>query len=403
MILRSRALTVALGLAITVGVGLRAWMLRGALATPDADEAMWTLMSRHVLNGEFPAYFWGQAYGGTIEVYLATPFVWAFGGGVTAARVLLLLLGTVAALLVYVVGRRVVGSWRATVAAAIFWMWPAYTAFKSTRVNGFYLSGQILVLLVLLLVLRLAERPKRVDAVAIGFVLGLAAWQTLQVLPIVLPALAWLAWRRPSAYKLALLAVPGLVLGSLPGLVFNVRHRLWFTWHAPGGGTYPSHLHGFLTAVLPEQLGFRVPFTMKWLVPLPVSLLLVGLAAVGVVYLLVRYPREPVGLLAFTAIVYPFVYAASPYTWFVSEPGYLFVLAPVIAILVAVPLNSPGVAAGALLVIAFLSVAGMREISDDMVESRGHPGNVGPLVTELERRGVSRGISEHWLIYPVIL
>ena len=195
MILRSRALTVALGLAITVGVGLRAWMLRGALATPDADEAMWTLMSRHVLNGEFPAYFWGQAYGGTIEVYLATPFVWAFGGDVTAARVLLLLLGTVAALLVYVVGRRVVGSWRATVAAAIFWMWPAYTAFKSTRVNGFYLSGQILVLLVLLLVLRLAERPKRVDAVAIGFVLGLAAWQTLQVLPIVLPALAWLAWR----------------------------------------------------------------------------------------------------------------------------------------------------------------------------------------------------------------
>ena len=45
------------------------------------------------------------------------------------------------------------------------------------------------------------------------------------------------------------------------------------------------------------------------------------------------------GLLVFTAIVYPFVYAASPYTWFVSEPGYLFVLAPVIAILVAVPLR----------------------------------------------------------------
>ena len=31
------------------------------------------------------------------------------------------------------------------------------------------------------------------------------------------------------------------------------------------------------------------------------------------------------------------------------------------------------------------------------------PGNVGPLVTELERRGVSRGISEHWLIYPVAI
>ena len=193
-----------------------------ALATPDADEAMWTLMSRHVLNGEFPAYFWGQAYGGTIEVYLATPvrlgLRWRRHGRtcppVATRHALQHCLSTLLD----------VASWgrgAQQLRPLVFWMWPAYTAFKSTRVNGFYLSGQILVLLVLLLVLRLAERPKRVDAVAIGFVLGLAAWQTLQVLPIVLPALAWLAWRRPSAYKLALLAVPGLVLGSLPGLVFE--------------------------------------------------------------------------------------------------------------------------------------------------------------------------------------
>ena len=58
-------------------------------------------------------------------MYLAAPFVWTLGGGVTASRLVLLLLSLVVALLVYVVGHRVVGPWQAVVAAALYWMWPA--------------------------------------------------------------------------------------------------------------------------------------------------------------------------------------------------------------------------------------------------------------------------------------
>lgn len=404
VIARSRALTAALVFAVAAGIGLRAWALGSFLGTPDADEAVWTLMSRHVLHGEFPVYFWGQGYGGTIEVYLGAPFVWALGGGVTAVRVLLLLLGTVVALLVYVVGRRVVEPWQAIVAVALYWVWPAYSAFKATRVHGFYLSGQILALLVVLLVLRLAERPKRLDAFLLGGVLGLAAWQTLQVLPIVLPALAWLAWRRPSAYKLAWLAVPGLVLGSLPALIFNVRNHLWFSSDAPGGGRYPSHLHGFLTAVLPEQLGLRVPFTLKWLVPLPISLLLVAAIAVALVYLLVRHRRDPIALLAVVALAYPFIYAASAYTWYVDEPRYLFVAAPLLALLAVVPLRRPPIAAAALVAIVALSVGGMRSMSTSLDHNDSWIlRDTGPLVGQLESRGITRAVSEYWLEYPVIL
>jgi hypothetical protein len=37
----------------------------------DSDEAVEGLMARHVLNGEFPLYLWGQRYKGVPEVYLA--------------------------------------------------------------------------------------------------------------------------------------------------------------------------------------------------------------------------------------------------------------------------------------------------------------------------------------------
>ena len=82
--------------------------------------------------------------------------MWAFGGGVGAARAVALLLTGVATGLVWIVGRSALDVQRASVAAALFWVWPAYAAWKSTRFNGFYVSGQILGLLVILLVLRLA-------------------------------------------------------------------------------------------------------------------------------------------------------------------------------------------------------------------------------------------------------
>ena len=404
---RSPLLIAAVALAAVAGIALRIASLRGAYGASDSDEAVWALMSRHVLDGEFPVYFWGQGYGGTIEVYLAAPLVWAFGGGLGAARALALLLTAVATWLVWVVGRRALDPRRAAVAAALFWVWPAYAAWKSSRVNGFYLSGQILGLLVILLVLRLAERPRRRDALLFGLVLGLAAWQTLQVLPVLVPALAWLAWRRRDAYRLAWLALPGLVLGSLPALVVNVRNGWWFHWLAPGGGTYPSRLRGFLTAALSQQLGVRVPFSLEWLVPAPLGLLAVAAAVVGAGVLLARHRRDAIGLLAVVALGFPLVYALSPYTWYVTEPRYLFVLAPVIALLAAVPLGDPRVAAVALVGVVTLSLVGMRAMGrgDTFAGRNGNvtmPADIRPIVAALDERHITRAVSEYWLTYRIV-
>jgi hypothetical protein len=405
---RSPALIAAIALAAVAGIVLRILSLRGVFGATDSDEAIWTLMSRHVLDGEFPAYFWGQGYGGTIEVYLASPFLWAFGGGVGAARAAALLLTCVATTLVWIVGRHAFDVQRATVAAVLFWVWPAYAVWKSTRFNGFYVSGQILGLLAILLVLRLAERPGRRDAALLGLVLGLAAWQTWQLVPVLVPALAWLAYRRPAAFRLARIGVAGLVIGALPAIASNLRHDGWSRFTAPGGGTYPSRLQGFFTATLPSQLGLRVPFTLEWLVPRPLAGLILLAAIVGALMLGWRHRSTAVGLLVAVAAGFPLLYALSPYTWYVDEPRYLLVLAPVVALLVAGPLRRPLVAAAAIVVAIALSIGGFAAMDSNGEFARRNGdvtavANIASLVRALDDRGVRSAFSEFWLAYRLTL
>ncbi len=405
---RSTALTTALVLAFAAGIVLRVWSLRSPLGASDSDEAIWALMARHVLDGEFPVYFWGQGYGGTIEVYLGAPLMWAFGGGLGAARALSLLLTAVATWLVWVVGRRALDPRRAAVAAALFWVWPAYAAWKSTRAHGFYLSGQILGLLVILLVLRLAENPRRRDAVALGLVLGLTAWQTWQLVPVVVPALLWLAWRRPAAYRLAAFSVPGLVVGALPAIASNLRHDGWSRWTAPGGGSYLSRLQGYFTAVLPTQLGLREPFSLEWLVPRPVAGIVLLAAVAGALVLGVRRRGSPIGLLVAVAASFPLLYAMSRYTWYVVEPRYLFVLAPVVALLVAQPLRRASVACAAIVIAIGLSLAGVASMEGDDSFAQRNGGvaavaDIGSSVRALDERGIRAAYGEYWLAYRLTL
>ncbi|HEX2295550.1 MAG TPA: hypothetical protein VHN37_09605, partial [Actinomycetota bacterium] len=57
--------------AVIVGIVFRAWMLRSPIGLLDSDEAVVGLMARHVLDGDFPVFFWGQPYGGPHEAVLA--------------------------------------------------------------------------------------------------------------------------------------------------------------------------------------------------------------------------------------------------------------------------------------------------------------------------------------------
>jgi 4-amino-4-deoxy-L-arabinose transferase-like glycosyltransferase len=135
-----------------------------SLGVIDGDEAVWGPMARHLLQGEVTTFYWGQGYGGTQEVFLTAPLFASFGTSMIAARIVPMALVAIASVLVWRIGKRTIGQQPAVVAGALLWIWPPYLVWKSDRAHGFYGSGLVLATLVLLLVLRLVERPSRKTA-----------------------------------------------------------------------------------------------------------------------------------------------------------------------------------------------------------------------------------------------
>lgn len=396
-----RLLRLVLAAAIVAGVALRAWMLTTSLGTLDADEAVWGLMARHVLDGELSTFYWGQTYGGTLEVLLTAPGFAVLGPSTLALKLVPAALFAVAAFLVWRVGRRTIGEPAARIAAALFWIWPSYMVWKSMRAHGYYGSALVLSLLALLLVLRLRDEPSRRDAAALGLVLGLGWWQTPQFALVAAPAVLWLLVVRRHSFLSFWPALPTAVLGALPWLIANVRHD-WYSFdYAPGGGTYVSRLRGFFTATLPMALDVRVPFSLEWTLGAVVSGLLL-VAALGWVAFLVLRRRAQLGPLVPVVLAFPFLYAASSFAWLVEEPRYLVLLAPVVALLLAEALRRPPVAAVALAAAFALSLTGLErtegsrryEIRTGQVDV---PDDLGPLLDALDARGLHTVRANYWI------
>lgn len=394
-----------LALAAAAGVILRLAIHASSLGVLDADEAVWGLMSRHVLDGDVSAFYWGQGYGGTQEAILGAPLV-VVSSSVWAIRVVPVLLTAAAVIVVWRVGRRTIGEPAATVAAAVFWVWPAYVVWKSTRAHGFYGSGLVLGSLVLLLVLRLAERRSLRDTALLGLTIGLGVWQTPQIVPIVLPAVAWLVFRRRSVLRDVWAAVPLALVGALPWILSNLRHD-WWSFEIDSGDTpYLSRLRGFFSATLPMTLGLRIPFTSEWLGGPALAAAVYALVVVALGVVAWRCRSSNVLLLVAVVCAYPFLYALSPSTWITDEPRYVVMVVPSIVLLLSLPLTTPrrawtGLAVAlALTIVVLLRIPGPefdRRVGEEYV-----PRDLGPLVAELDRRAINSVFAGYWIAYPLL-
>jgi hypothetical protein len=363
-------------------------------------------MAIRALDGDVPIFYWGGLYGGSQEA-LAAAAVFAFTG---ADRVALKLVGlsfyAVAGVLVWLVGRRTVGEPGARIGAALFAVWPPFLVWWSTKERGFYGSGLLVGLLGMWLALRLRERDSRLDAALLGLALGVGVWATLQSMLLALPALVWLALRRPQAYRLAPYALPGLVAGASPWLAWNVRHG----WNAVvpestagAGSTYLERFGDLFAIVLPTWLGLREPYTLAWVPGRAAGVALLVLALGLLMFLCVRFRREAEPLLLALA-AFPFLYAASTFTYFVDEPRYLVFLAPVPALLAGAGLarTTPLAAAAALALAVAASVVGLARLErEGRYAPLRVPSDLGPVLETLERNGVRHVRANYWIAYRI--
>jgi hypothetical protein len=405
-----RAWWTLVGTAVAAGLAVRIWILSSPLGALDADEAITGLMARHALDGELSAFYWGALYGGTQEALLAAAVFTVTGSSVLALKLVSLAIFAAAGMLVWAVGRRTVGAPAALVGTALFWIWPAYLVWWTTKARGYFGSGLVIGLAAVWLALRLRERDSRADAAALGLALGLGVWATLQSWLLALPAVAWLVVRRPAVLRSAWIAVPAVLVGSLP----------WLGWNALNGwdavlprsvrgeeSTFADRFADFFRVTLPTWLGLRVPFSLDWLLGPAPGAALVALALVGFAVLLVRRPRGLEPLLVLGA-AFPFLYAGSSFTYFVAEPRYLVFLAPVPALLLGWLLSRHGpLVAGAGLAGALaLSVAGLVVMERQnrfapIAPDLRVPADLSPVIAVLERENARRVLANYWIAYRI--
>lgn len=393
---------------VAVGIALRVFVFLSPISTLESDEAVVGLMALRTLDGDPSIFYWGALYGGSQEAF-ATAAVFAVTGASTLAlKLVSLTIYACAGVLVWLIGRRTVGEPAARVAATLFWVWPPFFIWWSTKSRGYFASGVFIGLAALLLVLRLRERDSKRDAALLGGVLGLGLWATLQSFLLAAPALAWLAWRRPFAYRLVPFAVPGFVLGASPWLAWNIRHgwnAVLPTSVAGSESTYLERFANFFTTVLPMWLGLRAPYSHDWLVA-PVfgwGLLLAALGAFA--YAVYRRSRSLEPLIV-VAVAFPLLYAASSFAFFTEEPRYLVFLGPVPALLLGAALVRGGllVTVAGLAIASGLSLAGLVKLERQglyapLAPDLRAPVELAPAIRVLEQDGVDRVLANYWIAY----
>ncbi|WP_154944002.1 hypothetical protein [Micromonospora palomenae] len=279
------------------GVGYRLALLLGDTPRTNSDEATMGLAALHIARGEdFPVFFYGQAYMGALEAYLAAPLLALAGPSVLALRLPLLALYALFLLLSWRLTRRLGGDrWFALLVVGLLALGADRIVKNQLIAGGGYPElnpiGAGLALLTLDLVTgRPAGRPWRFAG--FGFLAGLTVWVDPLLLPYVLAlgaVLVTMTGRDLRGRHGVLLAGAALV-GAAPLLGYGLAHG-----HNPlaaavtaGGGdavaSWADRLHGGLVLGPALGMGLCSPghcatWQLWWALALPVLLVLAGLSA----------------------------------------------------------------------------------------------------------------------------
>ena len=399
---------IAIVVVALIGVAMRVWVLHSGAGALDSDEGVPGLMARHLLDGHMSTFYWGQQYGGTLEVVLDAIAVFVGGSTRLALKTPPLLEAVLLTVLVWRVGRRTVGGWAGGLAALMVWIWPANYVWYSTKERVFYLPILLLGLGILLLATRLDDDSgRRRDWLLFGFVAGIGWWTGPQIVFSVGPALLWLAWRqRARIWPGIAFAAGAAVVGAAPWIRANLRSGFASldTTALDDHLGFVTHLETILRRGIPSALGLRFSYTELWVRP-PVGQLLYWVALVVLVLATIRLWRTS-SLLVVTVWLFPLLAAVSPSAGFVGEGRYMIYVWPLLALLfsgVVAALHRRQIGGvGLLLLVGVISVVGLRRLPDSVSPYAPDvhvPADMAPLIDGLDKLGVRHVFAHYWVAY----
>jgi 4-amino-4-deoxy-L-arabinose transferase-like glycosyltransferase len=301
----------------------------------NSDEAIVALMARHILQGERPVFFYGQAYMGSLDAFLVAGLFALFGEQVWGIRLVqgLLYLGVLAT--TAWLGKNAFGSWKTGTLAALLLAIPSVnvTLYTTASLGGYgeaLLIGNLSLLCGLSVSRSLSERDSPGPFgiwLLLGFLSGLGLWAFSLVLVYTLPLVIYLLvnlWRwlsgstgwqrtgtigmegharlRSVALALGILTL-GFFLGAAPWWGFALRHGCQQLWFELRGGAISGveglswlpqvgqHLFSLVILGGTVIFGLRPPWEVSWLA-LPL-LPFVLIFWIGVLIYIVRFIRRP--------------------------------------------------------------------------------------------------------------
>jgi len=308
----------------------------------NADEAIVALMARHILQGERPVFFYGQAYMGSLDAFLVAGGFWLLGQRVWVIRLVqcLLYLGTIITT-VAIVRSSLSFSKNGLVAASLLAIPTVNVTLYTTASLGGYGEALLLGNLILLASVEIyrqitstsINRPKklrrRVSVLMLiaGVTIGIGLWANGLTLVYSIPSTIFILWStfqvcqqrisKKWLFFFICLFPLGFLIGSSPWWVYAFN-RGWDRLIAELFGSAvaveraswlsQSFTHLFSLIVLGGTVlfGLRPPWEVRWLAfPLLPLALLFWLAVIGFLFRQVirrEHQDRPIYLLFFSVL-----------------------------------------------------------------------------------------------------
>lgn len=298
------ALLSPLWLYLLMALLVRLWLVLHTNGVIDGDESLVGIQAEHILHGELPLYFYGQAYMGSLEAYLIAILFAIAGPSVLVLRCVPMLLSLVVVWLTWKLAATLAEMAQfppdaktifmniATLFAALA---PLYDAVLELRTLGGYIEAFVIMLLLLLWTLQLLQSwhagAPFVELVwrwaGIGFISGLGLWVNPLFVSAALAAGIWivsycirelvslLLQRQSKAQRTitsflksslaALALIPAAVIGSAPALYWGATNHwenVTYLLNRSTGSTFGTEsklARNYLLCILPRVIGGALP------------------------------------------------------------------------------------------------------------------------------------------------
>jgi 4-amino-4-deoxy-L-arabinose transferase-like glycosyltransferase len=426
------------GLILLLAAGLKAMLLVFSVFPFNADEAIVGLMARHILTGERPVFFYGQAYMGSLDAWLTAAGFAIWGSQVWVIRLVQTSLYILTIIVIILIGRVAFHSWKQGLLAGFFLAIPAVNTTLYTTVSlGGYGEAMLIGSLGLLTgfwMLKNDHLRRPGWMVLWGGLLGLGLWANglslVFFLPIGVALLLHLlskqsGWNRGWYFLAGLL---GLLIGSAPWWLYAVSNGAGSLFGELGGSAVAveassflqrlvAHLVNFVILGLPAAIGLRPPWEVRWL-GLPLLPFVLVFWGVVIVFLFRRKiqvdaQRRGYAILAGILVTLSLLFVLTPFGVDPSGRYFLPIVVPLALGAAGFLLQSPiknWIKAGMVGLVLVFNLWGTLDcalrqppgITTQFYEpARVDQAGIPQLIQFLQENHETTGYTNYWVAYPL--